>query len=189
MPPTVEPIESRITDEPIEPRFNQDLQLEIQLEILPAFPQLGQPMQIQMNSKLNGYVLLFDGSRFGGAQTLKHLFYHRYNQEIKADKPLTIPDPLSGYEMIAKSPGERFIVALFVNTPDDLTTLEKAVPKAFEKVISKQADTYSANHKTFQQALSAQSLSQQLTQQLNQQLLRKEINQNWSISSQAYEIR
>jgi len=195
MPPTVEPIESPIMDampimdEPIEPRFNQDLQLEIQLEILPAFPQPGQPMQIQMNSKLNGYVLLFDGSLFGGAQTLRHLFYHRYNQEIKADKPLTIPDPLSGYEMIAKSPGERFIVALFVNTPDDLTTLEKAVPKAFDKVISKQANTDSGNQKTFQQALSAQSLSQQLSQQLNQQLLQKEIRQNWSISTQAYDIR
>ncbi len=121
--------------------------------------------------------------------TLLNKDKNRYNQAIKADKPLTIPDPLSGHEMIAKSPGERVIVGLFVNSPDELTTLEKALPKAFEKVISKQAHTDFANQKTFQQTLSAQGLSQQLTQELNQQLLRKEISQNWSISTQAYEIR
>ena len=173
MPPTSELIEP-------EPPLNEDLQLEI----LPAYPQPGQRMRVRITSKRNGYVLLFDASRLGGTQTLKHLFDERYNQKIIADKPLTIPDSLSGHEMIAKSPGERVLVALFVNTPDDLTTLEQALPDAFEEAISKPANTYSS-----QRALSAQNLSQQLTQQLNQQLWRKEISQNWSISSQAYEIR
>ncbi len=171
MPP---PLES------IEPRFNE----ELQLEILPAYPQPGQRMRIRITSERNGYVLLFDVSRLEGANPLKHLFYNPYNQQgnyIKAGKPLTIPDHYSGVKMIANSPGERFIVALLVNSRHELTTLEQALPEVFKEVISKQADT-------FQRALPAQRLSQQLTQQLNQKLWRKEISQNWSISTLAYEI-
>jgi hypothetical protein len=154
------------------PRFNEDLQIKI----LPNSPQLDQKLRVWIMSERNGYLLLFDANNTGSAKTLTRLVPSQYgkNVRIKAGKPRMIPDQLSGWEMVAKSPGKRILVALLVNNTYELSILENAFPDAFDKVMSKNAH-----------------VPKQLAQQLGQTLQRNNATKNviWSIATLNYEIR
>ncbi len=157
----------------IEFRLNNDLQVDI----VPYTPKQGQKIRVQVTSQRNGHLLVFDASRLSTAKTLTRLFPNRYTlpSYVKAGKVFTIPDPLSGFEIVAKSPGNRLIVALLVDKTSELSTVEEILQKAFKQLKSKNAKT----------------LSQQLNQQLRRILLQKQSNPNviLSILTKTYEIK
>jgi len=157
----------------IESRLNNDLKINI----VPYTPKQGQKMRVQVTSQRNGHLLVFDASRLSTAKTLTRLFPNRYTLPgyVKAGKVFTIPDPLSGFKIVAKSPGKRLIVALLLDKASELSTVEEVLPKAFKQLKSTNAKT----------------LSQQLNQQLSRLLLQKQSNPNviLSILTKTYEIK
>lgn len=180
---------------PIEPFFNEDLQVKV----LPGYLQAGQRMRVQITSQRNGYLLLFDASATEGAKTLKRIFPnefvsnpYRKSAYIKAGKSLTIPDSYSGFELIAKSAGKRLMIALLVNNTRDLSILEEALPEAFDKVklkstaTRKNADSCLVRKGIARIVPTSQAFSQQLSQTLQQTA---NVTQNgWSLATVTYEI-
>ncbi|MEK8020797.1 MAG: caspase family protein [Candidatus Parabeggiatoa sp.] len=159
--------------ESIESRLNNDLQIDI----VPYTLKQDQKMRVQVSSQRNGHLLVLDASHLDTTKTLTRLFPNRYTLPgyVKAGKVFTIPDPLSGFEIVAKSPGKRLIVALLVDNASDLSIVEEALPKAFKQLKS----------------TNAQTLSQQLNEQLRKVLLQKQSSPYviLSILTKTYEIK
>jgi metacaspase-1 len=156
---------------------------DLHVEILPSRLRRGTKMRFQITTdQKDGYLLLFDASETGGAETLVRLFPNRHtgNIRLKAGKPRVIPDQLSGCEISAKSPGQRLLVALLVNNRHELSTLQRSLQEAFSQVMPKK-----------RRGLSRLSLSQLLSQQLNKILLQKNVGNRvkWSLTTVSYEIR
>jgi len=144
---------------------------DLHVEILPRRLKQGSAMRFRITSDQKaGYLLLFDVS----AKTLRRLFPNRLRKFIylKAGKPRVVPDQLSGFEIIAKSPGQRLLIAVRVNEYRELLMLQKSLPEAFEQV-SKQTQTLS---------------QEQLSQQLNQVLKNVAGNLSCSITTVGYEV-
>ncbi|OAD19485.1 peptidase S1 and S6 chymotrypsin/Hap [Candidatus Thiomargarita nelsonii] len=144
---------------------------DLHVEILPRRLKQGSAMRFRITSDQKaGYLLLFDVS----AKTLRRLFPNRLRKFIylKAGKPRVVPDQLSGFEIIAKSPGQRLLIAVRVNEYRELLMLQKSLPEAFEQ-ISKQTQTLS---------------QEQLSQQLNQVLKNVAGNLSCSITTVGYEV-
>ncbi|MEN8215343.1 MAG: caspase family protein [Pseudomonadota bacterium] len=144
---------------------------DLHVEILPRRLKQGSAMRFRITSdQKGGYLLLFDVRD----AVLTRLFPNRLSKFVylKAGKPRVVPDQLSGFEIIAKSPGQRLLVAVLVNEYRELSMLENSFSEAFEQV-SKQA-----------QALS----QEQLSQQLNQALKNVAENVSWSLTTVSYEV-
>ncbi len=134
-----------------------DNNAKLSLKVLPHNRfRLGDKMKIQVQSKHNGYLLLFDINSKGH---LTRLFPNQYSKQegkqgyVKARKTLTVPDRFYGFDFIAEKPlGKGLLVAIVVE--DKLSRIQQLIPKAFTKV----------------QAIDAKAVLQKLRQQLNRTL-------------------
>ncbi len=149
---------------------------DLQVDILASRPvKKGATMRLRVTSvRKNGYLLLFDASSTGGVETLRRLFPNRFSKpvRIKTGKPRTVPDQMSGCEIVAKSPGQRLLVALLADNMNELSKLQESFPEVFEQVMSTKA-------------YSSQSLNQQLYHALQKHVGNRI---EWSMTTVPYEI-
>ena len=165
-----------------------DNKAKLSLKVLPRNRfRLGDKMKIQVRSKHNGYLLLFDINSKGH---LTRLFPNQFSKQegksgyVKAGKTLTVPDKFYGFDFIAEPPlGKGLLVALVVE--DELSQIQQLIPKAFKQV----------------RARDAKAVLQQLRQQLNRTLPQIKIDKRtgeeyvvnkpvrWSIAVKEYRIR
>ena len=174
---------------------------KLQVEILPRHRlKPGASMRVRVKSDRTGYVLLFDTESTDSTK-LTRLFPNQHSNirmgYVKAGKARIIPDVYSGFALkVPKTSGNRLLVALLVDKPSEISTLQKSFPKAFKQAMSKKAQPDSLSKEALRSSpcayrqvpIEVQTLSQQLSQQLTQTLQRSAESTNWSITTVDYEI-
>lgn len=152
---------------------------ELDVKMLPGQDfQVGDTMKIRVRSEHDGYLLVFD---INSAGELTRIFPNQYSERqdkyglVKKGQTLTIPDPFYGFDFVAEEPlGKGLLVAVLIE--DELSMVQKLLPKAFEQVPSKEVPAV------------LQKLRQQLDYSLQQGDNRANRPVRWSIGVIEYQI-